>query len=124
MKDHKDLVVWRKSIDFAGEIYSITKKFPKEEQFGLVTQLRRAVVSISANIAEGASRKSRKEYLHFLYIARASASELDTLLEISIRTSMLKNEIISNAKKNNLVLIKMLTALIKRLSKLQTGSHI
>ena len=124
MKDHKDLVVWRKSIDFAGEIYSITKEYPREEQFGLVTQLRRAVVSISANIAEGASRKSRKEYLHFLYIARASASELDTLLEISIRTSMLKNEIISNAKKNNLVLIKMLTALIKRLSKLQTGSHI
>ena len=116
MKDHKDLVVWRKSIDFAEEIYAITKEFPREEQFGLVIQIRRAVVSISANVAEGASRKSRKEYLHFLYIARASASELDTLLEISIRTSMLKDEIINNTKENNLVLIKMLTALIKRLS--------
>lgn len=116
MKDNKDLVVWRKSIDFAGEIYSITKEFPREEKFGLVTQIRRAVISVSANIAEGASRKSRKEYLHFLYIARASASELDTFLEISIRTSMVKVEIINSAKENNIVLIKMLTALIKRLS--------
>ena len=123
MKTHKDLDVWKMAIAFAGEIYSITKAFPREEQFGLVTQIRRSVVSISANIAEGASRKSRKEYLHFLYVARASASELDTLLEISIRTSMLTVEIINRAKDNNIVLIKMLTALIKRLSTSQAGSH-
>jgi len=86
------------------------------KKYGLVSQMRRAAVSISANISEGAARKSRKEFIQFLYIARASSSELDTLLEISKRTRMTEEGNIHNAKQMNLTLIKMLTALINRLT--------
>jgi four helix bundle protein len=116
MKTHKDMDVWSKAIDFAEYIYIITRQYPREELYGLVSQMRRAVVSISANISEGAARRSTKEFIQFLYIARASASELDTLLEISKRTNMIKIEEIENAREQNVVLTKMLTALIKRLN--------
>lgn len=65
MRTHKDLDVWKLSIDFVTEIYTITKGFPKEEQFGLTNQIRRAAVSVPSNIAEGAGRQSNKEFLHF-----------------------------------------------------------
>ena len=116
MKTHKDMDVWNMAIDFAEYIYSITRQYPREELYGLVSQMRRAVVSISANISEGAARRTRKEFIQFLYIARASASELDTLLEISKRTNMIEVEQIENARQQNIILTKMLTALIKRLS--------
>jgi len=116
MKTHKDMDVWSKAIDFAEYIYIITRQYPREELYGLVSQMRRAVVSISANISEGAARRSTKEFIQFLYLARASASELDTLLEISKRTNMIKIEEIENAREQNVVLTKMLTALIKRLN--------
>ena len=64
---HKDLEVWKKSIDFVSTIYSVTKLYPKDELFGLVSQMRRAAVSIPSNIAEGASRKGKLEFKHFLY---------------------------------------------------------
>jgi four helix bundle protein len=67
--DHKDLDVWKKSINFVTRIYRVTEPFPKTEIFGLVNQLRRAAVSIPSNIAEGAARSSDKEFIHFLYIA-------------------------------------------------------
>ncbi|WP_313304600.1 four helix bundle protein [Empedobacter sp.] len=65
MKTHKDLDVWKLSIEFVTEIYNLTKDFPKEEQFGLTNQIRRASVSIPSNIAEGAGRRSDKEFLQF-----------------------------------------------------------
>ena len=83
MKTHKDLNVWQKSIDFVTEIYKITKKFPKEETFGLQGQIRRAAVSIPSNISEGASRNSKKEFIQFLYIALGSASEMETQIIIA-----------------------------------------
>lgn len=68
MKTHKDLDVWKLSIEFVTEIYNLTKDFPKEEQFGLTNQIRRASVSISSNIAEGAGRRSDKEFFTiFIY---------------------------------------------------------
>ena len=94
--NHKNLKVWEKAIDLAEEIYKITKEFPKEELYGIVSQIRRAAVSISANIAEGAARNSNKEYIQFLYIALGSLSELETELIISNRVGYLKNEIIFN----------------------------
>ena len=66
---HKDLEVWKKSIEFVTSLYSATKVYPKDELFGLVSQMRRAAVSIPSNIAEGASRKGKLEFKHFLYIA-------------------------------------------------------
>ena len=92
--NHKDLKVWEKSVNLAEKIYKITKKFPKEELYGIVSQIRRASVSVSANIAEGAARNSNKEFIQFLYIALGSLSELETELIISKRIGYLKDEII------------------------------
>ena len=80
MKTHKDLDVWNKSIDLVEDIYKLTKEFPKEELYGLTNQLRRASVSISSNIAEGAARNSNKEFIQFLYIAKGSLSETKSQL--------------------------------------------
>lgn len=82
---HKDLIVWQKGIDLAIIIYKLTSKFPSEEKFGLINQMRRAAVSISSNIAEGRSRSTRKDFAQFLHIALGSISELETQLEIAKR---------------------------------------
>lgn len=89
MKTHKDLDVWKLSIEFVTEIYNLTKYFPKEEQFGLTNQIRRASVSIPSNIAEGAGRRSDKEFLQFLYISMGSIQEIDTQLLISLNLNYL-----------------------------------
>jgi len=83
IKNFKDLIVWQKAYDLTLSIYQLTKKFPHEEQYGLVSQMRRAAVSIVSNIAEGHSRKSRTEYAQFLSIAYGSLSELETQILIS-----------------------------------------
>src|SRR5262245_45735129 len=88
MKSHKDLDVWKLSMDLAVEIYGITTTFPSEERFGMTAQLRGAASAIPSNIAEGAARKGKKEFIQFLYIALASASELDTQLELSGRVNL------------------------------------
>lgn len=80
MNNFKELIVWQKSIDFSIKIYEITNGFPKEEIYGLSSQIRRCVVSIPSNIAEGAGRNSKKEFSHFLSIALGSSFELETQL--------------------------------------------
>jgi len=81
-KPHKRLKAWQLAMDIAEDIYKISESFPSVEKFGLVTQMRRSAVSISSNIAEGASRNTRKEFVNFLHIAQGSLSELDTQLEL------------------------------------------
>ncbi|MGH9202564.1 MAG: four helix bundle protein, partial [Vicinamibacterales bacterium] len=76
MRSHKDLDAWRVAVDLAQQIYEVTRAFPKEEQFGLSAQMRRAAVSIPSNIAEGAARQGSKEFAQFLFFALGSASEL------------------------------------------------
>lgn len=83
MKTHKDLDVWKKSVDFVTIIYKETQSFPKEELYGLTSQMRRAAVSIPSNIAEGSARQGNKELVQFLYIALGSVVELDTQLIMS-----------------------------------------
>lgn len=85
MATHKNLEVWKESIDLVEDIYKLTATLPKEEVYGLVPQMRRAAVSVSSNIAEGAARSSTKEYVKFLYIALGSNSELETQILISER---------------------------------------
>ncbi|MBC7099278.1 four helix bundle protein [Candidatus Bipolaricaulota bacterium] len=80
LRTHKDLDVWKESMHLAREVYRVTKAFPKEELYGLVSQLRRAAVSVPSNIAEGAARASAKEFAQFLYTASGSLSELETQL--------------------------------------------
>ena len=83
MKPHKDLDVWKKSIQCVKKIYEITSKFPDTEKYGLTNQMRRCAVSVPSNIAEGAGRNSKKEFKQFLYISLGSISELETQLIIS-----------------------------------------
>jgi len=89
MRPHEKLDVWNKAIDFVVTIYRATESFPKEEKFGLTSQIRRAAVSIPANIAEGAARQSSKEFAYFLSNAQGSASELETELLIAHRLGYL-----------------------------------
>ncbi len=85
VKDYKDLKVWQKGIEIVDKIYTITDKFPKEEVYGLSSQMRKASVSIPSNIAEGFVRHHTEEYEHFLYIALGSCAELDTQVIVSNR---------------------------------------
>ena len=83
MQTFRDLIVWQRSVELVTEIYRLTKAFPKEETFGLTSQMRRAAVSIPANISEGYARKHRKEYLQFLRIAFGSGAEIETFLVLA-----------------------------------------
>ena len=83
VRRHHDLKVWQVSIQLVKEIYVVTTAFPNEETYGLVSQMRRAAISIPSNIAEGAARGGTKEFIHFLGLARGSLSELETQLYIS-----------------------------------------
>lgn len=88
-KPHKKLNAWSDAVDLAQQIYRVTERFPSNEQFGLTSQIQRAAVSIPSNIAEGAARQTKKEFLNFLHIAKGSLSELDTQLEIARRLEYL-----------------------------------
>ena len=112
MGPHKNLVVWQKSMMLANEIYRITKMFPKEELFGLVSQMRRAAVSIPSNIAEGYGRSSNAEVIHFLYNALGSSNELDTQLLISRDQDYIMENDFSVVLKMNEDVNKMLHSLI------------
>lgn len=92
MHNFRKIKIYQKSIDFSLEIYKLTKSFPKEEQFGLTHQIRRAVVSISLNIAEGSGNKSNKEFRRFLEIALRSNYEVMSCLEIAWRLNFCKKE--------------------------------
>lgn len=83
IKTHKDLEVWKTSVEFVSELYRITRSFPKEERFGIISQIRRAAVSVPANIAEGFGRNTTGELKQFIGIAKGSLSEVETLIEIS-----------------------------------------
>ncbi len=86
VQSHRDLVVWQKAMDLAVFVYELTREFPRTEQYGLISQTTRAAVSVPANIAEGnARRSSRKEYSHFLAIAKGSLMETETYVMLTIR---------------------------------------
>ena len=83
MKTHRDLIVYQRSLLYVKSIYHFTNSFPVEERYGLTNQIRRAVVSVPSNIAEGAARQSKKEFIHFLYIALGSLAEVETQVELA-----------------------------------------
>ncbi len=114
MKTHKDLDVWKKSIEFARELYTVTGSFPKEEIFGLTNQLRRAAVSIPSNIAEGAARQTRKEFIQFLHIALGSSAEVETQLILAEKLKLTSADL-SYLKQSLNEIILMLTGLIRSL---------
>ena len=91
-RKHHDLQVWQLGMKLVKDIYAITKQFPDSEKFGLCSQMQRAAVSIPSNIAEGAARSGDKEFLHFLFIARGSLSELETQVMISKELRYLQDD--------------------------------
>jgi len=117
VRTHKDLDVWKKSISFVTSIYKATKQFPKEELYGLVSQIRRASVSIPSNIAEGAVRKGKAEFRQFLFISLSSAAEVNTQLIISRNLGFIKeNDFVKLISELNSI-SKMTQGLIKSIDK-------
>jgi len=115
-RGYKDLIVWQKSVDFVVEIYSIIKGFPDFERFALCQQLRRAVVSIPANIAEGYCRNHKKEYQQFLGIAYGSLAEVETFLEIARRLGYISELEYNKLDSDKEEIRKILVTLIRKLS--------
>lgn len=109
-KHYQDLLVWQKSIDLAELIYTPTKTLPKEEQYGLISQMRRCAISIASNIAEGQSRNSPAQFLQFLNISKGSVSELETQLIISLRLKYLSE-----------IDYKQIVALLSEIGKMLNG---
>lgn len=111
IKSYKELIVWQKSITLATLIFEETKSFPKSEQYGLISQIRRATVSIPSNIAEGFCRGGRAEFRQFLQIGFASGAELETELTISKNVGFLQ-------EKNYLFLMAKLEEIMRMLNKM------
>ena len=116
-KLYRKLEVWKESINFAVYIYKICKKFPKEELYGISSQLKRASYSIPSNIAEGAARQTKREFIQFLYIAQGSSSEVATFLEICKELGWISKEEKTNLDIKLANISKMLTGLIKSLKR-------
>jgi len=115
MGNYKELIVWRKSIDLVTDIYAVTSIFPKEELYGLTSQIRRSSISIPSNIAEGHSRRSTNDYVQFLKIARGSCAELETQLIISKNLDYLNLEKFQILIEKASEISKMLNAVITKL---------
>ncbi|MFS4415420.1 four helix bundle protein [Maribacter sp. 2307ULW6-5] len=115
IKSHKDLKVWQASMDFVVQVYKLSDDFPKHEVYGLSSQIRRAAVSIPSNLAEGAGRKSNKEFMRFLYISLGSLSEVETQLEIARRLNYISEDYFKNNEPSIFFIRKMLSGLIKSL---------
>ena len=116
VKNYKELVVWQKSMKLANEVHNLLKKLPKEEVYTLGSQMRRAMISIPSNIAEGQDRNSTKEYIHFLSISRGSKSELETQLLLCIDFKYISYEEAKQALSLTNEIGKMLNTMINTLT--------
>lgn len=112
---YKDLIVWQKSYEFTLEIYKVTKDYPNDEKFGLVSQMRRAASSIPANIAEGNMRKSPNEYKQFLYIARGSLAEMEVWSQLSLDLGYIDQLVYKSLNDKCIELGRLLNGLLKSL---------
>ena len=115
IRSYRDLTVWQKACDLAQEVYSLTRQFPKEELYGIVSQMRRAAVSVPSNIAEGAEREGPAEYRRFLSIATGSLAELHTQVELARRFSYVTAQQAEQVDRDIDEISKMLYGLRRRL---------
>jgi len=115
VRSFEELTIWQEAREFTNRIYALTKRFPKEELYGLTSQIRRASVSIMSNIAEGFNRRSTKEFINFLIISRASISEVQNDLYISLDLNYINKEdsetIYNHAQKISMSINKLITYL-------------
>jgi four helix bundle protein len=115
IQSFRDLLVWQRSMELTVAIYKLTQAFPREEMFGLTSQLRRSAISVPSNIAEGHGRMNPREFKHFLLIARASNCELQTQLELSGALGFADAQLLATAQRNSNELEKMLFGLLSKL---------
>ena len=116
INSYKDLIVWQKAMDLAAEIHLLSKAFPREELYGLTSQVRRAAVSVPSNIAEGQARQSTAEFLNFLSIAQGSLAEVDTQIMLAQRFHYLTSETATKAVSLSIEVSKMLSSLRAKLT--------
>ena len=121
IRSHKDLEVWQLARKLAGDCYVVTRSFPREEAFGQTGQIRRAAVSIAANIAEGYGRETTASYIHFLHIAQGSQKELETLLLISLDVALLDAQTAETVLKTTESVGRLLRGLIRSLKAKSQG---
>lgn len=115
-KNFEDLKVWQKSVDLAEAVYRIVSSFPKEEKYGLTSQITRSAISIASNIAEGSARESDKEFIRFLYIARGSSAELKTQFIVAQRVGYINADRLCPLFEVIDEITRMLNGLIRKLA--------
>ena len=115
ISSYRDLEVWRRGMDFAADVYRLTKLMPRTEEYRLTSQVLRAAASVPANIAEGHTRGSRKEYAQFISIARGSLAEAETLLMLAVRADLLRAEAAADTLSRAETLCRQLNVLRRRL---------
>ena len=117
IQSYRDLKVWQQAMNLAEECYRLTRQFPKEELYGMTSQVRRSAASVAANIAEGHGRNSRGEYAEFLRVAQGTLMELETHLILAARVGLISNGLIVQVLKDSQGLGKMLRALIRSIER-------
>jgi four helix bundle protein len=117
IQSYRDLKVWQQAMNLAEECYRLTRQFPKEELYGMTSQVRRSAASVAANIAEGHGRNSRGEYAEFLRVAQGTLMELETHLILAARVGLISNGLIAQVLKDSEGLGKMLRALIRSIER-------
>ena len=118
-RDYRDLVLWQKAIELAAEVHRVTPRLPRYEMFGLAAQIRRAAVSIPSNIAEGAGRRTTRDFIAFLHVARGSLSELETQLFLAQSIGYLSEADWAVARTGTIEVGRLLNAVINGLRRRQ-----
>lgn len=117
VESYQDLLVWQKGMALAEMCYRLTRQFPREEMYGMISQIRRAAASVPANIAEGWGRENQGEFIQFLKIAQGSLKELETHLLLAVRVELTTQELANPALKQCEELGKMLRAFLRSMQK-------
>ena len=116
VRSYRDLIAWQKAMDLAVAVFRATERMPRQEAFGLVSQMRRAAVSVPSNIAEGQGRGMTKEYVRFLRIARGSVQELETQLVLAGRLGFVAGEVLDRLLADSAEVSKVISGLSRSLS--------
>jgi four helix bundle protein len=114
-KPHKNLKLWSETMNLVAYLYQVTKQFPREEDFGLKSQIRRAAVSVPSNISEGLTRKTSKDRYHFLNVAQGSLSEIDAQIEIAARLGYIDNVVERRSNESLASVERLLSGLMRSL---------
>jgi len=123
IKTYRDLIVWSKSIDFVTMVYELTRKYPKDELYGLTLQIRRCAISIPSNIAEGYGRRSTQDYIRFLQIAMGSLYEIQTQIQISLNLKFIPQIDFDYIYKKSHQIEILLRSLIEKIKSSKFSNH-